>query len=118
MSKENKMNQCTKTHEAIKALQSYKEIYPNAVPNRPIAKVHYFKPNGTFAAVRNATKFVKDKGYSIGSMQRNYPIAIVMGDAYISKWFNLKEDKEKIDGVIIPATEFREGGAVVIIFAE
>ena len=96
------------------SLENYKKRY--TVPDRPIVGGKYFSANGTFVAITEAEKFVRAAGYSIGSMQRDYPIAIAHGDCLISKWCNLGKDVDRIDGYIIPDPEFREGGATVIFF--
>ena len=95
--------------------------FKNEIENlqKEIHDSQYFKPSGTFSAISAAEKFAKDKGYSVGSMEHDYPIAIAKGEGrYISKWNKLGEDAEKIDGVIIPVPEFREGGALIIFFKE
>jgi hypothetical protein len=78
---------------------------------------HYPGANDdNFTAIGKARKYVSNKGYSIGSMQRDAPIAIAEGDMYISKWWNLGGDVDKIGGVVLPDPEFRDGGATVVIF--
>ena len=61
-------------------------------------------------------EFLKKEGFVLGSMERDYPIAIAKDVNYISKWNNLGSDVSRIEGVIIPDDEFREGGCAVIIF--
>lgn len=104
---------------ALEALETYQQENNFNIPKKEIAGAHYFKSTGTFTAVNTATKFLEKIGYSVGCMQCDAPIAVAKGnDMYISKWYNLGEDKNKIDGVIIPDPEFREGGTAVILFKE
>lgn len=76
-----------------------------------------FTPNGTFQAFYEAERHLKDLGYCIGSMCRLEPIGFAYGVNYVAKWYNLsREDKVRLDGVILPQDEFREGGALILFF--
>ncbi len=81
-----------------------------------------FEPNGTFTAIHAAEKYLKEKGYTTGSMCRDEPIGFADADkyGYIAKWYNIAaEDRNLLDGVIIPYKgDFREGGAEIIFFNE
>ena len=79
-----------------------------------------FKNTGeTFSAHYNAVKFLTDKGYSVGSMQREAPIGILKGDILISKWRNLDEqDKKELNGVIIFDASPRNGNATIFLDEE
>jgi len=73
----------------------------------------------TFGPISAAEKFLKEKGYSRGSMDGDSPIAFANADKYenIAKWHNIdREEYDKLDGVIVPEPEFREGGVVVLFF--
>ena len=83
---------------------------------RTVHETKTFEANGTFGAIGNAKKFLTDNGYSVGSMCSDEPIAIKKGDCYIAKWYNLGEDTPKIDGWILPLSEFREGGCRIEFF--
>lgn len=74
-----------------------------------------FKADGDFGAYYAAEKWIKENGYSYGSMERNYPIGIAKGDCYISKWCNLGGDKNLLDGVIAEGSK-RDNDVTVIIF--
>ena len=83
--------------------------------DRKIEHAVEFSASGTFKAFYSAETYIKDLSYSVGSMCMNEPIGFKHGDCYIAKWRNLsKEDREKLDGVILPEQEFREGGAVIL----
>lgn len=74
-----------------------------------------FKADGDFGAFYAAEKWVRENGYSVGSMERDRPIGLAKGDYYISKWRNLGEDKLLLDGVIAEGSK-RENDITVIIF--
>lgn len=74
-----------------------------------------FKAGSDFEAFYAAEKWLHERGYSAGSMERDSPIGIVHGDCYISKWRNLGTDKERIDGVIAEGDK-RNGDVTIIIF--
>lgn len=48
-----------------------------------------FKDEGTFQAGYAAEKWLRDRGFSVGSSQAAAPRAIWHGDCYISKWRGL-----------------------------
>lgn len=89
------------------------EIYEG----REIIHAIEFKPGGTFYALSAATVYLKDLKYNVGTICSNYPIGFAYGYEYINKWPYLDPHiKEKLDGIIIPQPEFREGGALIIFF--
>jgi len=70
-----------------------------------------FKANGDFGAYYAACDWLKENGYSYGSMQRHDPVGVVKGDYHIAKWRNLsKSDIEALDGTMHPC---RGGDCVV-----
>lgn len=85
--------------------------------DREIVHAVDFPPSGTFGAIRGAEGHLKDMGYTIGSMCREEPIGFAYEANYVAKWYNLDaEDKMRLDGVILPQHEFREGGAIILFF--
>lgn len=75
-----------------------------------------FDNKGTFKAYYTAENFVREKGYSFGSMCMNMPIALKKGDWHIAKWRNLTgTEKLDIDGHIT-SKDFREGPVTVETF--
>lgn len=84
---------------------------------RPVVHEVSFPAGGTFDAIGKAEDYLKDLGYTRGSMSGGEPIGFAQGVDYIAKWYNIgKEDRAKLDGVIIPEPEFREGGARILFF--
>ncbi len=71
-------------------------------------------PGDTFAAHSAAVAFLKEKGYSVGSMQRGSPIGVAKGDCDISKWRNLGPDVKELDGVLV-SDSFREGSVTLYL---
>lgn len=85
--------------------------------DREIVHAVDFPANGTFKAFYEAEAHVKDLGYRVGSMCRQEPIGFKYGVDYVAKWYNLdSNDKAQLDGVILPQSEFREGGAIILFF--
>jgi hypothetical protein len=75
-----------------------------------------FKHNGhEFDAYSQACAYLKQSGYSIGSMQGHHPIGIVKGEALISKWTRMSlEELELLDGAMKPqGSGFKDGDVVV-----
>ena len=54
-----------------------------------------FDKTGDFAAFQEAENYLKENGYSWGSMQRDDPIGIMKGDYDIAKWRNLSAKEKK-----------------------
>jgi len=85
--------------------------------DREIEHAVEFPANGTFMSYYEAERHLKDLGYSVGSMCRNEPIGFKHGELYVAKWYNLsKEDKENLDGVMLPEPDFREGSSIILFF--
>lgn len=58
-----------------------------------------FDADGDFGAYYAACEWLKQNGFSYGSMQRDDPMGIMKGDWEIAKWRNLSEsDKKSLDG--------------------
>jgi len=85
--------------------------------DREIEHAVEFLPSGTFAAYYNSTNYLKDMGYSVGSMCLNHPIGFAYHVNSVAKWVNLtQEEKDSVDGVILAQHEFREGGVIILFF--
>ncbi len=75
-----------------------------------------FNKAGDFAAFRDAEKWCTDRGVSVGSMERDSPIGLMVGDVSISKWRNLSESERlELHGTI---TGDKRNGPVYIQFDE
>ncbi len=73
----------------------------------------------TFQAFYKAEAMLKEMGYIVGSMERQYPIGFApKADwSYISKWSNMSsEERLLLHGVMLPDPNFREGGVVIVFF--
>ena len=92
--------------------------YPGA-PKLPVVYAVEFVPAGTFQSYYNAENYLKEMGYSIGSMQGPAPIGFSDKFDYISKWRNMSSEEHKqLDGVMIADGGFREGSVLVLFFNE
>lgn len=71
-------------------------------------KTLIFKSDGSsFSAISDAEAWLKDNGYSVGSMERGYPIGVMKGDVSISKWTRMTAtEHEQLDGRL-SSTSFR-----------
>ena len=66
-----------------------------------------------FGAINAARSWLKDRGYSVGSMCGKEPMGIRIGDHAIHKWRNLHpSEKAALDGTI-ESENFRDGPVVV-----
>lgn len=76
-----------------------------------------FDQPGEFASIGACERWLKQRGFSVGSHQRGAPIGILHGDVSIAKWRNLDgEDIENLHGRITsPTLSYREGPVTVSI---
>lgn len=81
-----------------------------------IREITFDKRNDDFGNYYDACKYLKDSGYSYGSMCGNRPIAIKKGEYDLpQKWKNFTTyGKSQIDGVMVG--EFRNGVVNVFLF--
>lgn len=85
--------------------------------DREVLHAVEFDPSGTFGAIAQAEIYLKDLGYTTGSMCRTEPIGFAYGADRVAKWYNLSEDdKAQLDGIILPEPEFREGGVLILFY--
>lgn len=72
-----------------------------------------FNQTGDFSAFYAATDWLKERGYSYGSMCMDMPIGILKGNWCIAKWRNLTiTERKQLDGQLV-SNDFREGPVVV-----
>jgi hypothetical protein len=65
-----------------------------------------------FDALHKAQTWLRENGYSYGSLQRDGPVGILKGDFDIQKWRNLSaRDKKELDGVL---TGSKRSGPVTV----
>lgn len=73
-----------------------------------------FKHTGEdFSACHEAEAWLRENGFSIGTMEGSQPRAILHSHTFIPKWKHLDhDDKEQLDGVAI-SDNFREKDVMV-----
>ncbi len=70
-----------------------------------------------FGGLKESRDYLKDLGYGVGSTFINEPIGFVYGVEYVFKWKNLsKDEKMKLDGVILPNRDYEKESSLVIFF--
>jgi hypothetical protein len=75
-----------------------------------------FNRPGDFVAISDAIKWCADRGVSCGSMQRDEPIGLIVGNFNISKWRNLSNrDRKELHGTI---TGDKRNGPVTVSILE
>lgn len=75
-----------------------------------------FAANGDFVAFDMASAFLRERGFSLGSMQRDDPIGVMFGDFCIAKWRNMSErELGKLHGQITGSK--RHGPVHVTLFS-
>lgn len=102
-------------------VSEYKLFDAGPVNHRKIIKIEEFNKKDDFDAFHRAETSLKEKGSSIGSMQRDSPIGFILSDEYdMSKWRNFfPETFDMLDGVIVPGEgEHGMRGSVRIIYFE
>ena len=80
--------------------------------------VKFYHNGGDFSAINQAEKYLKELGYTWGSMDYPLPTGISKQYGRIAKWSNLLfAEKQLLDGAIVPIGDgFRENDAWVIFF--
>lgn len=74
-----------------------------------------FDQEGDFAAVSAAEQWCKERGISVGRMQRNSPRGLKYGDFDIAKWHNLgRADQVGMDGQMTSG-DMRAGPVLVVV---
>ena len=74
-----------------------------------------FDQVGDFCAVNNARDWLKNNGYSYGSMCMDMPIGILKGNWTIAKWRNLTaKERNQLDGQIT-SKDFRAGPVTIFL---
>lgn len=75
-----------------------------------------FKNTGEdFSAIRAAESYLKEIGFSMGSMEGKCPIGVHQGDLFISKWTRMTTDEQNaLDGALESA-DFREKDVILTI---
>lgn len=91
------------------------EIGQNYLGKKIIEK-HEFNVEGTFESYYAASRWAKEQGYKIGSMDGFNPIAMMKGYDYVAKWHNIsRKEQQLVHGVMI-SDYFREKPVTILIF--
>jgi hypothetical protein len=80
--------------------------------NFPFRKV-FTHTGSDFSATTAAEKWLKEKGFSIGTMCSPMPRLILQGDHFITKWKNLSHDQQYGGDGFASATDWRTGEVTV-----
>ena len=77
-----------------------------------------FAQVGDFSAVNAAENWLREHGFSYGSMCMDMPIGILKGDWCIAKWCNLTaKERNQLDGKLL-SSDFRSGPVVLQLKAQ
>ena len=85
---------------------------------REIVHEEVFPSKSDFDGYYSAENYLKELGYTRGSMCRSEPIGFADSDKYryIAKWYNISQEEQKdLDGVMI-SSGFRNSEVRVIFF--
>lgn len=84
---------------------------------RPIKQKISFDEKGEWKSLRKAKDWLKENGYSFGSLARTMPVGIKKGDCDIAKWYNLYEKEiAELDGVMLFSNRPRDGKVEILLF--
>ncbi len=73
---------------------------------------------GSFSASSDAEKWLRERGFGIGTMQSPEPRAITKGAGYLPKWKHYSsQEREELDGVAT-ATDWRDGDVTVYLLTD
>lgn len=88
--------------------------------NREVIRFIHFKNTGEdFSAIRLAKEQLDRMGFTHGSMCEDEPIAFAKEFMYVAKWKKIATSEyDKIDGVILPLDNFREGDAIILFLSK
>jgi hypothetical protein len=101
--------------------------------NREITQERIFKQDvepkdEAFKAISEAEQYLRQKGYTIGSMCGDEPIGFAKADKinYVAKWRNIpRGDYKKLSGIMIPFKHddkprdgFRDSWVKILFFRE
>lgn len=76
-------------------------------------KIEFDDTGVTFSALYKAQVWLRQFGFSAGSMCSNAPTAIKFGDWHIAKWRNLSNSEQRdIDGIMTSA-DWRNGSVQI-----
>lgn len=95
-----------------------KAMYVKTLGKKVVNTMKFEADGDDFDAITAAENYLKELGYTIGSMQRDAPIAFAKADKirYISKWHNIgEEDYPRIEGIIV-SDDMRNGDVELIFF--
>ena len=93
------------------------DLIGKKIEGKTVTQAVQFPPVGTFQAFYKAQDFLKDLGFTVGSMCGPDPIGFARGYDYVAKWHNLTQgDKSSLDGLLLHEGGFREGGVTVVFF--
>lgn len=78
--------------------------------------IKIFDKPGTFNSLYAAESWLRQNGYSYGSLAGDSPVALFKGKCYVSKWYNLSESEKKNVNGLMTSKNFREGPVKIEIF--
>ncbi|EHL99334.1 hypothetical protein HMPREF9946_03096 [Acetobacteraceae bacterium AT-5844] len=80
-------------------------------------EVIHFDGEAAFEAYDKARRWCRERGVSLGSMQRGAPTGLLLGDFSIAKWRNLSvAERAALDGTI--EGDFRHGPVRIVILSQ
>jgi len=83
---------------------------------RKVKEQFYFEKEGTFESYYEASRWAKENGYELGSMDGFNPIALMKDYDYVAKWHNINnKERLTVHGVMI-SDYFREKPVTILIF--
>jgi len=83
---------------------------------KEVKEKHEFNVQGTFESYYAASKWAKDNGYSMGSMDGLNPIALMKDYDYIAKWHNISRTEQQLVHGVMISDYFREKPVTILIF--
>lgn len=88
--------------------------------NKKVVSVEVIQSEGIdFKAFYDASYKLKERDFIVAPMCGDKPIGFAKGVSYIAKWKNIsREDREKLDGVIIADSDFRKDSVAIIHFKQ
>jgi|3_EtaG_2_1085321.scaffolds.fasta_scaffold04515_6 hypothetical protein len=86
--------------------------------NKEVESVEIVQAEGIdFKAFYDAQHILDKKNFVTAPMCREMPVGFSKDISYIAKWKNLtKEDKGKLNGVLMTDSDFRQGAVGIVYF--
>ena len=95
------------------------ELFINVTKKRISQKIVFVKTNDkTFECSSLASNYAELKGFTVGSMDINSPIALSRDHKRVAKWSNIKREEWRYIGGLLLSEDFRNDDVLLFLFTD